>query len=605
MSKEKAKKNNNKRNFIANNIYMLKLIAKISPLRVAATFFNTFAVFFSRLFFNIFFLENLVDAIQGEKGFYDIVIFVTIFMGVFLLIQLYQSWYYNRYLSLSDLKITKEMNMLLYKKVLEVDISCFENKDFYDKYTVAASEASSRAITTLDNVSNIITAFISFGYLIGYMTSLDYLAPLFIIIPVATTLITNKLINKYEHAHYLANVPFVRRIDCVNREFFLKKYSKDIRLSNVKNVLFDQYDEAVDGLYKNVDTFRRRKFASYITRTLICYPLTMQGAWAYISYKVISSETLGSGDFVVLANALINSTTMILDALNSVNESVAGSLYIDNFRDFMEYKPIIDENQKGLPVPENPVFEFKNVSFTYFGQEEPVIKDVSFTIPAHKKVALVGHNGAGKSTLIKLLMRFYDPIEGEILMNGVNIKEYDLQEYRKMFGTVFQDYQIYAFSLKENVLMDVYKPEDEERCRDAIAKSSLTEKVDFLPEKADSILLREYDENGVILSGGEFQKVAISRVFASNSKMMILDEPSSALDPIAEHEMYKTLSKTYTEGNGKSVLMISHRLSMAVSADMVILLSGGRIVEQGTHNELMALKGEYYDLFEHQARNYV
>lgn len=598
-------KNTKKRSFLANNLYMLKLIAKISPVRIFATFFHSFAGFFSRVFFNIIFLENLVDALEGEKEFSQIVVFVIVFMGVFLLIHAYTSWYENRYLPQSDLKITEKMNLLLYKKVMEVDIGCFEDKAFYDQYTMAASEASTRAIAILENLSGTVSAFITVFYLIGYMSSLDAFAPLFIIIPVATTLITNRFSNKYGHEHYMANVPYTRRIDCINREFFLKKYAKELRLTNIKNVLYRQYDHAVDGLSENVDAYKKKRFIPNILRTLICYPLLMQGSWVYISYRVLTSDVLGAGDFVVLANALVNSTTTILDALNAVNDSMASSRYINNFRDFMEYTSKINETQKGLPMPETMEIEFRNVSFCYFGQSEPVLKNLSFTIPHHKKIALVGHNGAGKSTIIKLLMRFYDPTEGEILLNGVNIKEYDLQAYRKVFGTVFQDYQIYAFSVKENVLMDVYANEDEQRCADALEKSGLRERIEALPNKADSVLLREYDDSGVILSGGEFQKVAISRVFARNSKMMILDEPSSALDPIAEHEMYETLSKTYTDGNEKSVILISHRLSMAVNADMVLMLQNGQLIEQGTHRALMERKGAYYDLFEHQARNYV
>lgn len=594
-----------KRNFLANNLYMLRLIAKISPMRIFATFFHAFAGFFSRIFFNIIFLENLVDALEGETEFSQIAVFVIAFMGAFLLIHAYTSWYENAYLPQSDLKITEKMNLLLYRKVMEVDIGCFEDKTFYDQYTMAASEASTRAIAILENLSGTVSAFITVFYLIGYMGSLDAFAPLFIIVPVATTLITNRFSNKYGHEHYMANVPYTRRIDCVNRAFFLKKYAKELRLTNVKNVLFRQYDRAVEGLNGNVDAYKKKKFIPNILRTLICYPILMQGSWVYISYRVLTSDVLGAGDFVVLANALVNSTTTILDALNTVNDSMASSRYIDNFRDFMEYVPKIDETQKGLPMPESVEIEFRNVSFCYFGQSEPVLRNLSFTIPHHKKVALVGHNGAGKSTIIKLLMRFYDPTEGEILLNGVNIKAYDLQAYRKVFGTVFQDYQIYAFSVKENVLMDVYDPSDERRVADALEKSGLRGKIESLPNKADSVLLREYDDDGVILSGGEFQKIAISRVFARNSRMMILDEPSSALDPIAEHEMYETLSKTYTDGNEKSVLLISHRLSMAVNADMVLMLQNGRLVEQGTHRELMERRGAYYDLFEHQARNYV
>ncbi len=244
----------------------------------------------------------------------------------------------------------------------------------------------------------------------------------------------------------------------------------------------------------------------------------------------------------------------------------------------------------------------KNVSFTYEGQTKPVLKNISLDIPAGQKVAFVGHNGAGKSTLVKLIMRLYDVTEGEILLDGVNIKDYKLSEYRHRFGTIFQDFKIFAADIEENVLLHPAENEkDSEIAQNAIKASGLWDKVEGLEKGMKTQLTREFDDEGTILSGGEFQKIAVARVFAKQSSIAILDEPSSALDPISEYEMFENMM---TACKDKTVMFISHRLSSAVNADIIYLLEQGEIAEQGTHSELMNKGGKYAQMFEMQSKQY-
>ena len=244
----------------------------------------------------------------------------------------------------------------------------------------------------------------------------------------------------------------------------------------------------------------------------------------------------------------------------------------------------------------------KNVSFRYDGAEEDTLKEISFTIKQGERIALVGSNGSGKTTLVKLLLRLYDPREGEILLDGVNIKEMTLNSYRDCFSTVFQDFKLFSMSVRDNVLLREPCEGDNELVIQALKESGAYDRVMRMPKGLDTVLTREFDDEGVNLSVGEAQKLSLARVFAEKAPFVILDEPSSALDPIAEYTMFENMMKA-TEG--RSVLFISHRLSSAVLADRVILMDGGRITEIGTHEELMSMKGAYAEMFTRQAENYL
>jgi ATP-binding cassette subfamily B protein len=279
-------------------------------------------------------------------------------------------------------------------------------------------------------------------------------------------------------------------------------------------------------------------------------------------------------------------------------------LYIANLRSFLAYRPQIAEDQPGLEITTLDSIEFRNVSFAYAGSE-PVLQGVSFIAKQGNKMALVGHNGAGKTTIIKLLLRLYDATEGEILLNGRNIREYSVQSVRRLFGVVFQDFQVFSLSAVENVAM-VEEMSDplREKSISAMRTSGIYDKLADLPHGTDSTLTREFDSEGVVLSKGQVQKLAIARALVKDAPALILDEPSSALDPVAEHEIFEALARTYEHDANKIVFLISHRLSAAIMADTIYVLDNGSVVERGSHEELMVMNGLYRTMYTKQAEKY-
>lgn len=311
---------------------------------------------------------------------------------------------------------------------------------------------------------------------------------------------------------------------------------------------------------------------------------------------------MGLAELAIMFTAMSTSSWILIGMFNNFMEAMKNGQFLEYFRTFMEYEEKIPEDQDGI-IPEEKVrsIEFRNVCFEY-QENKPVINDLSFKIEGDKVCALVGHNGAGKSTIIKLLFRLYDPTSGEILVNGVNIKEYNLKAYRKLFSAAFQDYKVMAMSVRDNVLMGAEFENPDETAERALKCAGVWDKVQSLSNGIDTVMTKEFDNNGAVLSGGEQQKIVVSRAFAQKASVKVFDEPSSALDPIAEYDLYKGIMN---ESKGHITLFISHRLSSVKDADVVFMLENGTVIEQGSHRELMAQNGKYCEMFTKQAQNYL
>ncbi|MBO4784294.1 MAG: ABC transporter ATP-binding protein, partial [Lachnospiraceae bacterium] len=491
---------------------------------------------------------------------------------------------------------------LLFNKAQNVELRCFEDTEFYNKYTLAMDKADSRLIETVDTFWGVIFGFIAAIVSFVFLFQIDKFAVLFVIFPIIGNFVFNRKLGVIDYERNKEMALHNRKNAYVNRVMYMPEYSKEMRLTNVFNLMKKRFNESMEGISRVAEKYKGRGAINHILRCSFTFSFIFEGMLIYGSYRTLVSKTMIASELAVITSMMVASTWILIEFTDSCMKSYQNGLYMDNLRNFLEYEEVIPEDYAGdKPAEEIESIEFRNVCFSYDGKEN-IIENLSLKMEGSKTYALVGYNGAGKSTLIKLLLRFYDPTSGEILLNGRNIKEYELKEYRKLFACAFQDHMLFSASIKENVLMRECTKDDDEKVIKALKNAGVYDKVSELPEGIETIMTKEFDENGAVLSGGESQKIVVARAFASDASVNVFDEPSSALDPIAEYELFDNIIRNKEK---KTMLFISHRLSSVKDADRVFLLSDKNILEAGTHEELMKLNGKYANMYRKQAENYL
>ena len=599
MSKDK-KKIDWKRTF-KNNGYMLRLIIKACPgvpiLALVSTVFGSVHSFL----LNTYLYQYALNALQEGKELKIILITLGCMFGYSILYMLFRS-ISSCYFELKYPKVEAYIQNLLQKKAVEVDLACFESSAFYDTYVKATSEATNRAYTVMNNILDVIWITIE---VVAVGTLIITIDPIFLILaflPFLCTLLIGKKRNRLKYDYNMRNKEVARQRDYVRRTFYLNDFSKEMRLTEMWKVMYKRMHSSISEMKEIVNKYGYKMMFFRYLFDFIFDVVVHSGTIVLAAFKTLVAKNMLLGDCFVVINSISNiagSVNYMGDVFFKLDEN---SLYVDNLRDFLEYEVHIAEDENAPIVTSFEKLELKNMTFGYEGQENPALSNVNLTVNIGEKIAIVGHNGAGKTTLIKLLQRLYDPSEGEILINGENIKNYRLSSYRNLFGTVFQDYRLFATTVAENVMLrgDI-TDEDRATVRDALTRTGIYDKVEALSNGVDSNVTREFDNEGAMFSGGEAQKISIARIFAGNQEIVIMDEPTSALDPIAEQEMYRNM---FEACEGKTVIFISHRLSSATMADRVYMFENGEIIEQGTHSELLAMNAKYADMWHKQADTY-
>lgn len=587
---------------LKNNLYILKQIHTASPGRIALNLVVIILKSISNVLFDVYMLRYVINAIQKGLQFKNIVLFILAIAVYHLFVCIFENHYNEIFAPVSNQKIYKYIQKKLFAQASTVELACFENPEFYDKYVKAISEASNRANGVLSSLGNIVSCFFTVFATSFVIFTIDPILMIFALMPFVVSLLFGKKLNKIRYEYNIEMQEKSRKRDYVRRIFYLADYAKEVRLTNINKVMFKKFYESV-GELKAVIKKHGIKIAllDYLfiaSNDIIVY----LGAILYASYKTLISKTMLYGDCVVVINS-INSVAWSLRSIVDIFIQFQNhSLYIDNLRYFLDYKPSISENKNGLDTPKDCKLTLENVNFKYDGQQNYSIRNVSLNINPGEKIALVGHNGAGKSTLVKLIMHLYNATDGEILLNDIPIKEYKLKAYRDLFSVVFQDYKVFSMPIIENILLkDNLRAEEQAQAINGMKNAGVYYKIMSLHKQYNAVLTKEFDENGAVLSGGEYQKIAIARVFAKNSPIVILDEPSSALDPLSEYAMYESMMEAC---KNKAVIFISHRLSSAVLADKVYLMENGEIIESGTHSELLKKGGQYTDMWNKQAEKY-
>lgn len=601
MKREKEKERLTLREVFSNNWYAMKLGYSTCKSRVYHSFLMRAIGYFEWLFFSAFFMRYIVDALDKEREFGVILTFILICGGIFMLLNLYNNYAENVINPLTGTKLYHGVYRKLYNKAKNVELRCYEDSDFYNRYTMAMDNAGDKITAVIDSLSGVVFGSIATIVVFYSMFQIDPYAVLFIISPIIGNFVFGNYMNKLEFKRYQEGVPNDKVMNYVNRVMYLPDYAKEIRLSKIFVLLKHQYDEATNRNVAIAQKYAFRIAFMNFWRINFTFTVIFEGVLLYAVYCNLVKGSISLAELTVLSSLMVSATWILIGLFQDIMETIKNGLFVKNLRDFMEYEEKIPEDQDGI-IPSDIIetIEFDHVSFSY--QKEQTIKDLSFLIRSGEIAAFVGHNGAGKSTIIKLLFRLYDPSEGRIRLNGIDIREYNLRAYRNLFAAAFQDYRILGMSVKDNVLMGKHYEDEEELVCEALKKSGVYEKISSLPQGIHTMMTKEFDEQGAVLSGGESQKVVVARAFVKPSPIKVFDEPSSALDPIAEYELYNNIMQ---DGVGRTMIFISHRLSSVKNANKVYMLENGRIIEEGNHRELMKMNGSYAEMYKKQAMNYL
>jgi ATP-binding cassette subfamily B protein len=584
---------------LKNLWWAVKIIYKADKWFIVSGILSEIATSLFRLFIQgVLFLKVLLSVLSKSGSFKEYTRDLILFVLVGVLTEVISVW--GDYVNLvGQKKIFKALNNMIFEKAYSLDVSCYEDPSFYDKYQ-RATDILTRGYFLMFSwdLSTVFGLLISFVSVVAVVTTIDFRYLLFLA-PTLFVFVVEILKSKVLYKRDLEMTSNNRIKAYVQRTVYLKEFSKDIRTSNIFSVILGRFNGAVERNIKIIKRYGVKLFLFSFVSSLCGELIPIVGTYAFAGYQFVVTNALDiSGFSVVLSsiNSVRTASTSIAQSFSALSEV---AYYFQNIREFFEYESKVVSGDKSVPAFES--LEIKNLSFKYPSADEYSLQNVNMKISRGETVAVVGINGAGKSTLVKLLLRFYDPDEGEILYNGVNIREYDLEEYRNAFATVFQDYKTFAISVNENVICHECDDEDRELAKQAMIKSGVWDRICELENGGDTVLTREFDENGAGLSGGESQKTAVARMFARDFEIAILDEPSSALDPIAEYKMYESLIDATRD---KTVIYISHRLSSAVLSDNIFVLNKGSVSESGTHAQLMAAQGPYCDMFTLQASSY-
>ncbi len=582
-----------------NIIYALRLVWQCDKRLLIGYIINGFAANIFTLFVqNILFLKVLLGVLDKGSSFESYFSTLVTFL-VLSLTLLAVSWGSHYIVSASTKNVLKVLNNKIFNKAITLDVECYESPEFYDKYQRATNVlAWSYFDFVCHAVASIITCIVSLGLVIGTVTTINPTYLLFLL-PVVFVFIIETAKSKLVYKRDMEMTKNNRIKAYIQRTVFLKDFSKDMRTSNIFAVLMHRFKGAIDGNIEILRSYGVKLFIYSTVSSLFSEFIPIIGTYAFATYQFVYTNALTVSGFSVVLSAINAVRESTLNIARNFDSLVSMALYFQNLREFFEYEPKITSGEKAPGDLES--LDFRNVSFRYPSAEKYALKDISFKINKGETLALVGVNGAGKSTLVKLLLRFYDVTEGEILYNGINIKEYDLNAYRNIFGAVFQDYKNFAVSVYENVICHECTDEEKARAEDALKRSGIWEKISAFEKGGDTVLTKEFDKNGAGLSGGENQKVSAARLFAKDFQFAVLDEPSSALDPIAEYKMYENLIDVTKD---KTVMYISHRLSSAVLSDRIVVIGEGKILQQGSHRELMECEGKYKEMFTLQASSY-
>lgn len=550
-------------------------------------------------------LNAIVDGVtnKAENGF-NAIMYLLILQFAYIFATRLVSSVSNMINRIASELVTNHIKLKICTKAKDVDLKSFDMPEFYERLENANREAGGRPLQILSSTLSMMSTVISMVSFIVLLWAVAPIAPFII----AVTAIPSAVVNfKYRRK----NVMYMRWHSKERRQMTYysdvlvnKDMVKEVRLFGLTETFLDKYKKVFAKYFGGMKKLIYKENALNMCVTVFNVAVNC-GMFVWIAYMVMQGD-MTVGDYSLYTGALNTISSGIVSLISTTASIYEGTLFIDNMILFMNEKktitPLLAEPAHIKKHTEHEI-RLENVSFRYPGMTHDVLHDINLTIRSGESIVLVGLNGAGKTTLIKLLTRLYDPTGGVILLDGRDIREYDVRELYSLFGIIFQDFGKYAVSVEENIAFgDVSKPIDEANIKRAAHSSNADVFIEKLDKQYDTPLMRYFETEGKELSIGQWQKIAVARAFYGDSDILILDEPTASLDAMAEQEIFNQFEELR---KGKLTVFVSHRLSSAVNASQIVVISNGTIIEKGNHNELIKRGGVYHDLFYTQAERYI
>lgn len=599
--KEKAPKP--KYNMAQNSWFMIKLAWTSGEKKVIVLSLLSalFAVALNLI--NLYVSPTILSVVERQASVTELIVTIVVFVAALMLVSAASS-YVNTNTLYGRISVRCEIINLLNRKMATTSYQNISDERFKTlkikvQETIGSNRAATEAVWT--TLTDLTTNIVGFAFYVVLMSSIQ---PLLLLAILATTVVSyfvSNRLSEWGYKHREEESEYSTQIYYLGRQSSDLTVAKDIRIFGLRSWLDDLYAKSMAAY----TAFKRKEQGVYIWASVTDLVLTFLRnaiAYAYLIGLVIGNG-LSVSEFLLFFGAVGGFTAWVSGVLSGFNTLHKQSLDISSVRECLEFpEPFKFEDGKPIKTEENRLYEIRleNVSYRYPGADKDTLTNVNLTLHPGEKLAVVGLNGAGKTTLIKLICGFLDPTEGRILLDGKDIRDYNRRDYYKMFSAVFQEFSLLAGTIATNVAQDS-EGFDMERVKDCVEKAGLRKKIESLKDGYDTYLNREVFEDAMLLSGGETQRLMLARALYKNAPFIVLDEPTAALDPIAESEMYQKYNEMTS---GKSSIYISHRLASTRFCDRIIMIADGRIGEEGTHEELLKAGGKYAELYEVQSKYY-
>ncbi len=604
--------------FFVRMAYIFRLVWKTGPwILFAMLFFAVFQgvmpVVGSKI--SQFVLNELQSSYGGFSGDLSAflgttVFFLLVFMFAYNILNSLVGTLKNTVTRIAGELVVRTVKLEIMHKARDLDLCSFDLPAFYEKLENANREAGMRPINILSSTFSICSTVITLVSFIVILAAELWWAALVMVAVSVPSAIINFHYRRKNFQYMRRRSKDRRQMNYYSDLMVNKDMAKEVRMFGLADTFISRYRETFDRYYAGIRKLILRENMWHVIITVVSAVVNCM-FYAWFAYLVVTGEHQ-IGDYSLYTGAL-GAVAGQVGALITTSAGIyEGTLFIDNLTSFLAEKktvvPVLPEDKPDAqPLKVNHgaahTIEFRHVSFIYPGTERKVLDDVNLLIRPGETLVLVGLNGAGKTTLLKLLTRLYDPTEGVILLDGEDIRSYDVDDLYSMYGIIFQDFGKYAVSVSENIRFgDIRREADEGAIRAAAADADATDYISHLPGGFDTPLMRIFEEDGIELSIGQWQKLAIARAFYSDSDVLILDEPTASLDPIAEQEIFNQFDRLRAD---KTTIFVSHRLSSATVASKIAVLEYGKLIEEGDHRSLMQKRGRYYELFSTQAKRYV